>query len=49
MKCPKDAIKSPVDWLLMAPFMSYNVYQAAKDPSIDQVKVVHSKGKTKRV
>ena len=49
MKCPKDAIKSPVDWLIMAPFMSYNVYQAAKDPSIDQVKVVHSKGKTKRV
>lgn len=49
MKCPKDAIKSVVDWLIMAPFMSYNVYQAAKDPSIDQVKVVHSKGKTKRV
>ncbi len=49
MKCPKDAIKSPVDWLIMAPFMSYNVYQAANDPTIDQVKVVHSKGKTKRV
>ena len=49
MKCPKDAIKSRVDWLIMAPFMSYNVYQAANDPTIDQVKVVHSKGKTKRV
>lgn len=33
----------------MAPFMSYNVYQADKDPSIDQAKVVHSKGKIKRV
>jgi len=49
MKCPKDAIKSPVDWLIMAPFMSYNVYQAAKDPMIEQVTVVHSKGRTKRV
>ena len=49
MKCPKDAIKSVVDWLIMAPFMSYNVYQAANDPTIDKVKVVHSKGKTKRV
>jgi flavodoxin/ferredoxin len=49
MKCPKDAIKSPVDWLIMAPFMSYNIYQADRDPSIDQAKVVHSKGKTKRV
>ena len=25
MKCPKDAIKSPVDWLIMAPFMNYNI------------------------
>jgi len=49
MKCPKDAIKSPVDWLIMAPFMSYNIIQADKDPSIDQAKVVHSKGKTKRI
>jgi flavodoxin/ferredoxin len=49
MKCPKDAIKSPIDWLIMAPFMSYNVFQADKNSSIDQVKVVHSKGKTKRV
>ena len=49
MKCPKDAIKSPVDWLIMAPFMNYNIYYADKDPSIDQAKVVHRKGKTKRV
>jgi flavodoxin/ferredoxin len=49
MKCPKDAIKSPIDWLIMAPFMSYNVYQADKDSSIDQARVVHSKGKTRRV
>lgn len=49
MKCPKDAIRSPVDWPIMAPFMNYNVYQANKDPLIDQTKVVHSKGKTKRI
>lgn len=28
MKCPKDAIKSVVDWPIMAPFMNYNVSQA---------------------
>jgi len=33
----------------MAPFMNYNVYQANKNPLIDQVKVAHSKGKTKRI
>jgi ferredoxin len=49
MKCPKDAIRSPIDWPIMAPFMNYNVYQANKDPLIDQTAVIHSKGKTKRI
>ena len=49
MKCPKDAITSIIDWPIMAPFMAYNVYQAKNDPVVDQVKVIHSKGKTKRI
>jgi hypothetical protein len=49
MKCPEDAITSPVDWLIMAPFMNYNVRMGIKNRSIDKVKVVHSKGKTVRI
>jgi len=49
MKCPKDAIKSIMDWPIMAPFMSYNVHEGLKDPSIDQIRVIHNKGKTKRI
>jgi flavodoxin/ferredoxin len=49
MKCPKDAITSIIDWPIMAPFMAYNVYKAKNDPVVDQVKVIHSKGKTKRI
>ena len=49
MKCPKDAIKSVVDWPIMAPFMNYNVSQALKNSMIEKVAVVHSKGCTKRV
>jgi len=48
MKCPKDAIKSIVDWWIMAPFMNYNVYDGKKNPLIEHVKVIHNKGKTKR-
>ncbi|MBB6479426.1 EFR1 family ferrodoxin [Spirochaeta isovalerica] len=49
MKCPVDAIKSPIDWPLMAPFMAYNVRQARGDSGIEKVKVIHSRGKTTRL
>jgi len=49
MKCPLDAITSPLDWSIMAPFTNYNVSRSLKDPSIEDVKVVHKKGKTVRV
>jgi len=49
MKCPEDAISSPVDWLIFAPFINYNIRFASKDPSIGQVRVVHEKGKTTRI
>jgi flavodoxin/ferredoxin len=49
MKCPEDAITSPVSWArwpLFRLFMSYNVRQGAKDPSIECVRVVHRNGHT---
>lgn len=49
MKCPTDAITSPLDWLIMAPFVNYNVSDFLKDPSIEKIKVVHKKGKIARV
>lgn len=49
MKCPRDAVKSVVDWPVMAPFMGYNVSQALKDSSTENVRVIHSKGRTRRL
>jgi flavodoxin/ferredoxin len=49
MKCPEDAITSPIDWLLFRPFTAYNVRQACRDPSLDHVRVTHSRGQTQRV
>jgi len=49
MKCPKDAVGTPLDWPLFRPFLLYNVRHASKDPSLDHVRVTHSKGRTKTV
>jgi flavodoxin/Pyruvate/2-oxoacid:ferredoxin oxidoreductase delta subunit len=49
MKCPKDAITSPVSWLLFRLPMMYNAHRASRDPSLDHVRVKHSQGRTKRV
>lgn len=49
MKCPEDVISSSADWLIFAPFINYNIRWASKDPSIEQVRVKHSKGMTKRI
>ena len=46
MKCPQDAIKSPVTWFLFWPFMVYNTTHAARDASIEHVRVVHARGRT---
>lgn len=46
MKCPKDAITSPLSWPLFLPFMMYNVYHASRDPSLSHVRVTHRRGKT---
>lgn len=46
MKCPKDAIASPVTWLLFWPFMLYNTTRASRDASLENVRVVHARGRT---
>jgi flavodoxin/Pyruvate/2-oxoacid:ferredoxin oxidoreductase delta subunit len=47
MKCPLNAINSPITWRLFWPFMVYNTLHASHDPSIDYVKVLHRSGHTK--
>jgi ferredoxin/flavodoxin len=49
LKCPQEAITSPASWPLFRPIMMYNVYQAARDPGIEHVRVEHSEGRTRRV
>jgi len=49
IKCPQDAITSPVSWLLFRPFMIYNVRHASRDPSLDHVRVIHSRGRTQLI
>jgi flavodoxin/Pyruvate/2-oxoacid:ferredoxin oxidoreductase delta subunit len=49
MKCPMDAITSPVSWPVFTPFMAYNVRAARRDPSLDHVRVNHNRGCTQPV
>jgi len=49
MKCPENAIKSPVSWPIFHPTILYNVYQASRDSSLDHVRVKHDRGTTSRV
>ncbi len=46
MKCPKDAINSPVTWFLFRPFMIYNLWRAARDPNVEIARVKHERGWT---
>ena len=46
MKCPQDAIASPITWFMFWPFMVYNTTQASRDLSIEHVRVVHERGRT---
>ncbi|GAB6095365.1 hypothetical protein JCM14469_16170 [Desulfatiferula olefinivorans] len=49
MKCPAEAIVSPLSTPLFAPFMAYNVWQARTDPTVNHARVVHEKGRVKRL
>jgi flavodoxin/Pyruvate/2-oxoacid:ferredoxin oxidoreductase delta subunit len=49
LKCPKDAITSPVSWPLFTPFMIYNVSHASHDPALEHARVIHKHGHTQQV
>ena len=49
LKCPKDAVRSPIDWPIFLPLLSYNVRKASRDSSLDHVRVIHTGGQTKLV
>ncbi|HET6419197.1 MAG TPA: EFR1 family ferrodoxin [Geobacteraceae bacterium] len=49
MKCPAEAIISPVSLPLFSPFLAYNVRQASRDPAISHARIIHENGKTRLV
>ena len=49
MKCPREAIRSPVSWPLFSPFVNFNVWLARRNRAIQHVRVVQAKGRTRRL
>ncbi|MBN2247886.1 MAG: 4Fe-4S binding protein, partial [Coriobacteriia bacterium] len=47
--CPESAIRCPLDWPVFRPFLRYNVARAARDPSIEHVRVELKRGKVVRI
>ena len=47
--CPESAIHSALDWALLRPFLAYNVRHAARDSSIDHVRVEVRRGRILRL
>jgi flavodoxin/NAD-dependent dihydropyrimidine dehydrogenase PreA subunit len=45
-QCPKDAIGSPVTWLMFKPFTIYNIRAALHDPALEHTRVTHAHGRT---
>ncbi len=43
--CPREAIRSPVSWLIMKPLVLYNVKQIMNDPDLERIKVSCHNGK----
>jgi len=39
LRCPEEAVTSPANWTLFRPFMIYNTRQAAREPSVDHVRI----------
>ena len=49
LKCPEEAITTPIDWKLLKPFLNYNVHKALRDPEIDNVPIKLNKGQVERI
>lgn len=48
-KCPRDAIKSMIDWPIFLPFLKFNVRVASRDNALHHVRVKHHQGKTEKL
>lgn len=48
MKCPREAIRSPVSWPLFSPLVKLNLRLSRRDPSLEHAQVVHKNGRTRR-
>lgn len=49
MKCPEGAIRSCNDWLLIKPFIAYNLRHSLEDASNGRVRVSLNRGKVERL
>ncbi len=49
MKCPEEAIVSPLSWPIFDLFVRYNVKWALKDKTIDRVRVMYERGRVRRI
>ncbi|HOP62372.1 MAG TPA: EFR1 family ferrodoxin [Spirochaetota bacterium] len=49
MKCPAEAITTPLDWPILNLFNSYNIRKTLKDPAVEYAAVRLSKGKVERI
>jgi NAD-dependent dihydropyrimidine dehydrogenase PreA subunit/flavodoxin len=49
LRCPVEAITSPVCRREFRPSLRYNVLRAARDPGLDHVRVTHRRGRTERL
>lgn len=49
LKCPEDAVSSPIDWPIFLPLLFYNVKKASRDSLLDYIRVKHIGGQIKLV
>jgi len=49
LKCPENAISSPVNLATFSPFINYNLREAVKDPGIEHIPVEFNNGVLQRV
>jgi len=49
MRCPAEAITSPMSWQSFSPFYDGNIARAASNPELDYVRVAHRRGRTERL
>jgi len=49
LKCPEEAVKSPLDWPAMERLMDLFMGQVLKDPSVDRARVALRRGRVARI